>query len=80
MRKRGRPKKPVITDNVNNDDDMFCKPPEPKRKVYNRESKSKGKVFIKAVTGKNKNGKKGKKQDLTTLIYYWKIWARQKRM
>ena len=45
---------------------MFCKPPEPKRKVYNRESKSKGKVFIKAVTGKNKNGKKGKKHDLET--------------
>ena len=50
----------------NDDDDMFCKPPDPKRKVYNRESKSKGKVFIKAVTGKNKNGKKGKKHDLET--------------
>ena len=58
----------VITDNINNDDDddVFCEPPQLKRKVYNRESKSKGKVFIKVVTGKNKNGKKGKKCDLET--------------
>ena len=67
-RKRGRPKNRVITDNINNDDDddVFCEPPQPKRKVYNRESKSKGKVFIKVVTGKNENGKKGKKRDLET--------------
>ena len=45
---------------------MFCEPPQPKRKVYNRESKLKGKVFINVVTGKNKNGKKGKKCDLET--------------
>ena len=37
-----------------------------KRKLYNRESKSKGRVFIKALTGKNRNGKKGKKHDLET--------------
>ena len=54
-RKRGRPKKRVITDNINNDDDdadVFCEPHKPKRKLYNRESKSKGRVFIKALTGK----------------------------
>ena len=45
---------------------MFCEPPQLKRKVYNRESKLKGKVFIKVVTGKNKKGKKGKKHDLET--------------
>ena len=48
-RKRGRPKKCVITDNINNDDDdadVFCEPHKPKRKLYNRESKSKGRVFI----------------------------------
>ena len=45
---------------------MFCEPTQPKRKVYNRESKSKGKVFIKVFTGKNKKGKKGKKHDLET--------------
>ena len=45
---------------------MFCEPHQPKRKVYKRESKSKGRVFIKVVTGKNKNGKKGKKRDLET--------------
>ena len=62
-RKRGRPKNRIITDNINNDDDdnVFCEPNKLKRKVYNRESKSKGRVFIKVVTGKNKNGKKGKK-------------------
>ena len=68
-RKRGRPKKCVITDNINNDDDdadVFCEPHKPKRKLYNRESKSKGRVFIKVLTGKNKNGKKGKKHDLET--------------
>ena len=67
-RKRGRPKNRVITNNINNDDDddVFCEPPQPKRKVYNRESKSKGKVFIKVVTRKNKKGKKGKKHDLET--------------
>ena len=67
-RKRGRPKNCVITDNINNDDDddVFCEPHQPKRKVYKRESKSKGRVFIKVVTGKNKNGKKGKKRDLET--------------
>ena len=68
-RKRGRPKKRVITDNINNDDDdanVFCEPHKPKRKLYNRESKSKGRVFIKVLTGKNKNGKKGKKHDLET--------------
>ena len=70
-RKRGRPKKRVITDNINNDDDdddadVFCEPHKPKRKFYNRESKSKGRVFIKVLTGKNKNGKKGKKHDLET--------------
>ena len=67
---RGRgvdPKKCVITDNINDDDDdIFCKPHEPKRKLYNRESKSKARVFIKVVTGKNKNEKKGKKHDLET--------------
>ena len=68
-RKRGRPKKRVITDNINNDDDdadVFCEPHKPKRKLYNRESKSKGRVFIKVLTGKNRNGKKGKKHDLET--------------
>ena len=68
-RKRGRPKKRAITDNINNDDDdanVFCEPHKPKRKLYNRESKSKGRVFIKVLTGKNKNGKKGKKHDLET--------------
>ena len=68
-RKRGRPKKGVITDNINNDDDdadVFCEPHKPKRKLYNRESKSKGRVFIKALTGKNRNGKKGKKHNLET--------------
>ena len=67
-RKRGRPKNRVITDNINNDDDdnVFCEPHQPKRKVYKRESKLKGRVFIKVVTGKNKNGKKGKKRDLET--------------
>ena len=67
-RKRGRPKKRVITDNINNDDDddVFCEPYQPKRRVYKRESKSKGRVFIKVVTGKNKNSKKGKKRDLET--------------
>ena len=67
-RKRGQPKNRVITDNINNDDDdnVFCEPHQPKRKVYKRESKSKGRVFIKVVTGKNKNGKKGKKCDLET--------------
>ena len=67
-RKRGRPKKRVITDNINNDDDddVFCEPHQPKRRVYKRESKSKGRVFIKVVTGKNKNSKKGKKRDLET--------------
>ena len=65
--KRGRPKKRVITDNINDDDDdVFCEPHKLKRKLYNRESKSKGKVFIKVVTGKNKNVKKGKKCDLET--------------
>ena len=66
-RKRGRPKKSVITDNINNDDDdadVFCEPHKPKRKLYNRESKSKGRVFIKGLTGKNRNGKKGKKTRL----------------
>ena len=67
---RGREvgQKSVITDNINNDDDddMFCEPYQPKRKVYKRESKSKGRVFIKVVTGKNKNSKKGKKCDLET--------------
>ena len=67
-RKRGRPKKCVITDNINNDDNdnVFCEPHQPKRKVYKRESKSKGRVFIKVVMGKNKNSKKGKKRDLET--------------
>ena len=66
-RKRGWPKNRVITDNINNDDDdVFCEPPQLKRKVYSRESKLKGKVFIKVVTGKNKNGKKGKKCNLET--------------
>ena len=67
-RKRGQPKNCVITDNINNEDDdnMFCEPHQPKRKVYKRESKSKGRVFIKVVTGKNKNGKKGKKHNLET--------------
>ena len=67
-RKRGRPKKHVIRDNINNDDndDVFCEPPQLKRKVYNRESKLKGKVFIKVVMGKNKKGKKGKKHGLET--------------
>ena len=67
-RKRGRPKKCVITDNINNDDDddVFCEPHQPKRRVYKRESKSKGRVFIKVVTGKNENSKKGKKCDLET--------------
>ena len=67
-RKRGQPKNCVITDNINNDDDddVFCEPHQPKRIVYKRESKSKGRVFIKVVTGKNKNGKKGKKRDLET--------------
>ena len=68
-RKRGRPKKRVITDNIKNDDDdadVFCEQHKPKRKLYNRESKSKGRVFIKALTGKNRNGKKGKKHDLET--------------
>ena len=67
-RKRGQPKNRVITDNINNDDDddVFCEPHQPKRKVYKRESKLKGRVFIKVVTGKNKNGKKGKKCDLET--------------
>ena len=61
-------KKRVITDNINNDDDdnVFCEPHQPKRRVYKRESKSKGRVFIKVVTGKNKNSKKGKKRDLET--------------
>ena len=45
---------------------MFCEPHQPKRKVYKRESKLKGRVFIKVVTGKNKNSKKGKKCDLET--------------
>ena len=45
---------------------MFCEPHQLKRKVYKRESKSKGRVFIKVVTGKNKNSKKGKKRDLET--------------
>ena len=45
---------------------FFCEPHKPKRKLYNRESKSKGRVFIKALTGKNRNGKKGKKHDLET--------------
>ena len=45
---------------------MFCEPHQPKRKVYKRESKLKGRVFIKVVTGKNKNSKKGKKRDLET--------------
>ena len=45
---------------------MFCEPHQLKRKVYKRKSKSKGRVFIKVVTGKNKNGKKGKKHDLET--------------
>ena len=44
----------------------FCEPHQPKRRVYKRESKSKGRVFIKVVTGKNKNSKKGKKRDLET--------------
>ena len=68
-RKRGRPKKSVITDNINNDDDdadVFCEPHKPKRKLYKRESKSKGRVFIKGLTEKNRNGKKGKKHDLET--------------
>ena len=67
-RKRGRPKKRVITDNINNDDDddVFCEPHQLKRRVYKRESKSKGRVFIKVVTGKNKNSKKCKKCDLET--------------
>ena len=68
-RKRGQPKKRVITDNINNDDDdadVFCEPHKLKRKLYNRESKSKGRVFIKVLTGKNRNGKKGKKHDLET--------------
>ena len=67
-RKRGQPKNRVITNNINNDDDddMFCEPRQPKRKVYKKESKSKGRVFIKVVRGKNKNGKKGKKYDLET--------------
>ena len=43
---------------------MFCEPHQPKRKVYKRESKLKGRVFIKVVKGKN--GKKGKKRDLET--------------
>ena len=72
-RKRGRPKKRVITDNINNDDDdVFCEPYKPKRKLYNRESKSKGRVFIKALTGKIEMARKAKnttwKQNLTTLI------------
>ena len=74
-RKRGRPKKRVITDNINNDDDdadVFCEPHKPKRKLYNRESKSKGRVFIKALTGKIEMARKAKnttwKQNLTTLI------------
>ena len=45
---------------------MFCEPHQPKRKVYKRESKSKGRVFIKVVTEKNKNSKKGKKRNLET--------------
>ena len=67
-RKRGRPKNHVITDNINNDDNdnVFCEPHKLKRKVYNRESKLKGRVFIKVVTGKNENGKKGKKRDFET--------------
>ena len=53
-RKRGQPKKCVITDNINNDDDdnVFCEPPQLKRKVYNRESKSKGKVCMSHCHGK----------------------------
>ena len=47
---------------------MFCEPHQPKRKVYKRESKSKGRVFIKVVTGKNKNSKKGKKCNLETAL------------
>ena len=74
-RKRGRPKKRVITDNINNDDDddVFCEPHQLKRKVCKRESKSKGRVFIKVVTGKIKTARKVKnatwKQHLMTLIY-----------
>ena len=67
-KKRGRPKIRVIIDDINNnnDDDDFREQPQlqPKRKVYKRESKSKGRVFIKSVTSKNKNGKKEKKHDL----------------
>ena len=48
---------------------MFCEPHQPKRRVYKRESKSKGRVFIKVVTGKNKNSKKGKKCDLETAFH-----------
>ena len=53
-RKRGQPKNCVITDNIKNDDDddVFCEPHQLKRKVYKRESKLKGRVFIKVVTGK----------------------------
>ena len=45
---------------------MFCEPHQLKRRVYKGESKSKGRVFIKVVMGKNKNSKKGKKRDLET--------------
>ena len=68
-------KKSVITDNINNDDDdadVFCEPHKPKRKLYNRESKSKGRVFIKGLTGKIEMARKAKnttwKQNLMTLI------------
>ena len=75
-RKRGRPKKCVITDNINidhdDDADVFCEPHKPKRKLYNRESKSKGRVFIKVSQEKIKMARKAKnttwKQNLTTLI------------
>ena len=68
-RGRGRPKKNIITDEIKNDDDdddddeVFCKPLE-KRNVNIRESKSRGKVFIKSVTGKNRTGNQGRKRDL----------------
>ena len=63
-------KKHVITDNINNDDndDVFCEPHQPKRKVYKRESKSKGRVFIKVVTARKVKNTTWK-EHLMTLKY-----------
>ena len=70
-RKTGRPKKRVITDNINNDDDdadVFVNHINRKENYTTEKVNQKEEYLLKFSQEKNKNGKKGKKHNLETAL------------